>query len=164
MLWILLGIFVSICVIGVVIDEDVLSCAGFIIGGVILAITLIILGGYNNTKTTADKKISVLEKRNEEVVKQIEPLVKQYLDYEISTYKELKPNADKLIALSQYPELKGNEFIQTQIQVILENQKKITELNLEKAELNSYKCRYKTIKSDRQLSKRERKALKEILC
>ena len=127
MLWILLGIFVLICVIGAVIDEDAFSCGGFIVACVILGITLVVLGSYNDTKTTADRKIAVLEKRNEEVVKQIEPLVKQYLDYEISTYKELKPNADKLIALSQYPELKGNEFIQTQIQVILENQKKITD-------------------------------------
>lgn len=138
MLWILLGIFVIICIFGAVIDEDAFSIGGFIAACVILAITLIMLGGYDCTKTTADKKIAVLEQRNEEVIKQIEPLVKQYLDYETSTYKELKPNADKLIALSQYPELKGNEFIQTQIQVILENQKKITELNLEKAELNAY--------------------------
>ena len=139
MLWILLGIFVIICIFGAVVDEDSFSIGEFVVVCFILAITLVILGGYNNTKTTADRKIVVLEKRNEEVVKQIEPLVKQYLEYESSTYKELKPDADRLIALSQYPELKGNEFIQTQIQVILENQKKITELNLEKAELNSYK-------------------------
>lgn len=139
MLWILLGLFLIFCIVGLCADDEFISGGAAILFVTSLIIALFMLGAYNDTKTSADKKISVLEQRNEEVIKQIEPLVKQYLDYETSTYKELKPNADRLIALSQYPELKGNEFIQTQIQVILENQKKITELNLEKAELNSYK-------------------------
>lgn len=139
MLWILIGLFLFFCIVGLFTDMEEVSVGAGIFFVIFLVIALFMLGAYNDTKTSADKKIAILEKRNEEVIKQIEPLVKQYLEYETSTYKELKPNADKLIALSQYPELKGNEFVQAQINLILENQKRITDLKIEKAGLNAYK-------------------------
>lgn len=141
MLWILFGILALATVISFVIDyEDEDAVVAFCVSGsIVLIVLLSVLGCYNSTKATADKQIVVLEQRNEEVVSQIEPLVKQYLEYESNTFKDLKPNADKIIAFAQYPNLKGNEFVQTQIKVILENQKKITELKLEKAGLNAYK-------------------------
>lgn len=139
MIWILLGLGLILFILTILTEiEDICTGIG-IFEVVLLVVTLFILGSYNSTKATADKQIAVLEQRNDEVVSQIEPLVRQYLEYESSTYKELKPNADTLIAFANYPELKGNEFVQTQIQVILENQKKITGLKLEKASLNAYK-------------------------
>lgn len=138
MLWIILGLGLVLLIFAIYADSEAVSGIG-IFEVVLLVVVLIMLGSYNSTKATADKQIAVLEQRNDEVVSQIETLVKQYLEYESSTYKELKPNADTLIALANYPELKGNEFVQTQIQIILENQKKITGLKLEKASLAAYK-------------------------
>jgi len=139
MLWILFGISVFAIISSFVIDYEDAVVAFSIIGSLVLVALISCLGCYNATKATADKRIAVLEQRNEEVVAQIEPLVKQYLEYESSTLKDLKPNADRIIAIAQYPNLKGNEFVQTQIKIILENQKKITDLKLEKAGLNAYK-------------------------
>ena len=138
MLWIILGLGLVLLIFAIFADSEVVSGIG-VFEVVLLVVVLIILGSYNSTKATADTQIVVLEQRNDEVVSQIEPLVRQYLEYESSTYKELKPNADTLIALANYPELKGNEFVQTQIQIILENQKKITDLKLKKASLAAYK-------------------------
>lgn len=138
MLWIILGLGLVLLIFAILVDSEATPGIG-IFDVVLLVVVLIMLGSYNSTKATADKHIAVLEQRNDEVVSQIEPLVKQYLEYESSTYKELKPNADTLIALANYPELKGNEFVQTQIQIILENQKRITSLKLEKASLAAYK-------------------------
>ena len=126
MLWILLSLGLGLIIFTILADMEDLAIGTGIFEGVILVVALVMLASYNSTKATADKQIAVLEQRNDEVVSQIEPLVRQYLEYESSTYKELKPNADTLIALANYPELKGNEFVQTQIQVILENQKKIS--------------------------------------
>lgn len=139
MLWILVGIFALATIVSFVIDYEDAVVAFGIIGSLIVIVLLCVLGCYNSTKATADKHIAVLEQRNDEVIAQIEPLVKQYLEYESNTFKDLKPNADRVIALSQYPNLKGNEFIQTQIKIILENQKRITDLKLDKASLNVYK-------------------------
>ena len=125
--------------LGVRFDEEVSEVIGIVMSVFLIMTIIIVFACYNDTKATADRQIAVLEQRNEEVVAQIEPLIKQYLEYEANTFKNLKPKADKIIALAQYPNLKGNEFIQTQIKVILENQEKITRLKLDKAGLNAYK-------------------------
>lgn len=139
MLWILLGILVVVLIIGLILDNEVTniwSCCLLVVDVIAL---LSCLGDYNATKATANKQIAVIEQRNNEIIAQIEPLVKQYLEYESNTFKDLKPSADKIIAIAQYPNLKGNEFVQTQIKIILENQEKITDLKLDKASLDTYK-------------------------
>ena len=79
----------------------------------------------------------ILEQQNEIVISQIEPLVEKALEYESSTYKELTP--EEIIACgNMYPELKANEFIQTQIQIILKNQEEIKKLKIEKIKLNAF--------------------------
>ena len=138
MLYVFFGISILVFIIGIIFDKD------FCIGGLGFAIIffiawLIVIGCYNSTKTTADKKIAVLEERNELVIEQIEPLVDKYLNYEGNTYKDLKLNANIIVSMANYPQLKGDEFIQSQIKIIIENQKQITELKLDKAILNSYK-------------------------
>ena len=144
MLYILMGIFVLIFVIGIITvcsgndGECLISIGGA--GSVIFLIVLMItIGGYNSTKSTADKQIVVLEERNELVIRQIEPLVDKYLDYEGSTYKDLKLEANVIVSMANYPQLKGDEFVQSQIKIILDNQKEITNLKLSKARLNAYK-------------------------
>ncbi len=139
MLWILFGLSLVGLIIGVIYENEVLEVVSSIILPCGLLAVLCMLGFYNSTKATADKQIAVLEQRNDEVIVQIEPLIKQYFEYESSTFKDLRPSADKVIAIAQYPNLKGNEFVQTQIKIILENQKKITDLKLDKASLNAYK-------------------------
>ena len=139
MLWILFGIFLVMAILGVHFGEEISEVIGIVMSVFLIMAIIIVYACYNDTKATADRQIAVLEQRNEEVLAQVEPLVKQYFEYESKTFKELKPNADKIIAFASYPKLKGNEFIQTQIKVILENQSKITNLKLDKAGLNAYK-------------------------
>lgn len=139
MLWILVVVSLAVLILGVINEEEVSEVVSSVVLVISLIALLFCLGFYNSTKATADKQIAVLEQRNEEVIAQIEPLIKQYFEYESSTFKDLKPSADKVIAISQYPNLKGNEFVQTQIMIILENQQKITNLKLDKVSLNAYK-------------------------
>ena len=102
-------------------------------------IALFTLICYNEIKATADRQIVILEERNELVLKQIEPLVEKYLNYETETLSKFKVDVNNLVALSMFPELKGNEFIKSQIDIIIKNQDKITKLKLQKASLNAYK-------------------------
>lgn len=139
MLWILFGIFLVMAILGVHFGEEISEVIGIVMSVFLIMAIIIVYACYNDTKATADRQIAVLEQRNKEVLAQVEPLVKQYFEYESKTFKELKPNADKIIAFAQYPKLKGNEFIQTQIKIILDNQEKITKLKLDKAGLNAYK-------------------------
>jgi hypothetical protein len=100
---------------------------------------MFVIGGYNYQVSTIDNKLVVLEEQNQVVLSQIEPLVKHALDYESSTYKELKLDANKLIAFTQmYPNVKANDFLNKQIEIILTNQEEIKQLKLDKASLNAY--------------------------
>lgn len=131
--------FVLCFVISCIIDHEIFQAISFGLGIICLASSCIVLACYSWTKTVSAKQIVVLEERNSEVLEQIEPFVEQFLKYEKDSYKELKINSNTVVALSAYPELKGNEFVMKQINIVLENQKKITDLKLAQASLNGYK-------------------------
>lgn len=138
MLYILLFIFILIFIITIVNDSDIAMPVFFLI--IVTTIALIGVGvSYNNVKTTAVSKLEVLNSQNEIVLAQIEPLIQQALDYESNTYKELKMTPENIVAFSNmYPQLQANAFIQSQINIIVENQKEIKDLKLRIASLNAY--------------------------
>ena len=95
---------------------------------------------YNSIKSTANAQLEVLNSQNEIVLAQIEPLVQQALYYESNTYKEFKMTPENVIAFSNmYPQLQANTFIQSQIDIVVENQKEIKDLKLKIASLNAYR-------------------------
>ena len=147
MIYAILGISIIIIVIGALIENncsyDMTGGVFLVIGSVFLIISAIALFVClycrNDIKCTTDNQIIVYEEQNEVIMAQIEPLVEKYLNYEKETYSSFKPDVNTLVAMSMYPELKGNEFVQSQIKIIVDNQQKITELRLDKAKLKAYK-------------------------
>lgn len=139
MLYILLFIFILMFIIGIISDSDVTEFALFFT----IVVTCILIGvgtSYNNIKTTATSKLKVLNEQNEIVLAQIEPLVQHALDHESNTYKELKLTPENIVAFgNMYPQLQANSFIQSQINIIVENQKEIKDLKLRIASLNAYR-------------------------
>ena len=106
---------------------------------VTLLVTIVAGVKYNSIKSTATAQLEVLNSQNEIVLAQIEPLVQQALDYESNTYKEFKMTPENIVAFSNmYPQLQANSFIQSQINIIVENQKEIKDLKLRIASLNAY--------------------------
>ncbi len=90
------------------------------------------------TGHTIDNKIAMYEEENESIEKSIDITVKSYMDYEASTYKEIKDKeAINLVAL--FPELKSDTLVQKQIEVYVENNDKIKELKEEKIDLSKAK-------------------------
>ena len=110
----------------------------------LFVVTLLVTIGvgvqYNSIKSTANARLEVLNSQNEVVLAQIEPLVQQALSYESNAYKEFKMTPENIVAFSNmYPQLQANAFIQSQINIIVENQKEIKDLKLEVASLNAYR-------------------------
>ena len=143
MLYILLFIFICCIIISSKASyelEDILVGIG-LVGFIGTIIALLIVGSnYNSIKSTANAQMEVLNSQNEIVLAQIEPLVQQAMDYESNTYKELKMTPENVIAFSNmYPQLQANTFIQSQIDIIVENQKEIKDLKLKIASLNAYR-------------------------
>ena len=149
MLYIIL--FTSICLIlsGVIYNcntkhysetSDILVGTGVTVFIITAIITIIVGVSYNSIKSTSSVQIEVLNKQNEIVLTQIEPLVQQALNYESNTYKEFKLTSENIIAFgNMYPQLQANSFIQSQINIIVENQKEIKDLKLKIASLNAYR-------------------------
>lgn len=138
-MYVILFIFILMFVIGFINYEEIAQivfvpmCATI---GVLIGVGV----SYNNIKSTAVSKLEVLSSQNEIVITQIEPLVQQALNYENSTYKELKLTPENIIAFgNMYPQLQANSFIQSQINIIVENQKEIKDLKLKIASLNAYR-------------------------
>ena len=149
MLYILLFIFICF-IIGAMISEQNSRYASettSLVAGVstfLLVVTFVItiVAGvrYNSIKSTANTQLEVLNSQNEIVLSQIEPLVQQALNYESNTYKEFKLTPENIVAFSNmYPQLQANSFIQSQINIIVENQKEIKDLKLRIASLNAYR-------------------------
>lgn len=139
MLYILLVIGLILLIVGITQYENALSGLGAGIFAVFLFVTAIVAGLYNYDKSTIDSRLPVLEEQNQIVLSQIEPLVQQALEYESNTYKDFKLDAAKVIAFTQlYPDLKANDFLNKQIDIILANQEGIKQLKLDKATLNAY--------------------------
>ena len=138
MLYILLFIFILTFIISIINDSDTAMPAFFFT--IVTTIALIGVGvSYNNVKSTAVSKLEVLNSQNEIVLAQIEPLVQQALNYESNTYKEFKMTPENIVAFSNmYPQLQANSFIQSQINIIVENQNEIKNLKLKIASLNAY--------------------------
>lgn len=139
MLYILLFIFILIFIISIN-DNDTIAMPALFFA-CITTVALIGVGvSYNNIKSTAISKLEVLNEQNEIVLAQIEPLVQQALNYESNTYKELKLTPENIVAFgNMYPQLQANSFIQSQINIIVENQKEIKNLKLRMASLNAYR-------------------------
>ena len=74
------------------------------------------------------EKIAMYEEENEEIESSIETTVLSYMDYEKSTFVELKDDEDIINLVSLFPELKSDTLVQQQITVYLANNDQIKEL------------------------------------
>lgn len=139
MLYILLVIGIILFIIGLVKDDEGLGGFSVVILTAAIGALLMVGGVYNYRASTIDSRLAVLEEQNTTVLTQVEPIVQQALNYESSTYKDLKLDVNKLIIFAQmYPNLKANDFLRMQIDIILYNQQEIKQLKLDKASLNAY--------------------------
>ena len=85
-----------------------------------------------------DEKISMYQEENTKIEEDIDSLVKQYMDYESSTFKDIKAESS-ITLVSLYPKLKADELVKQQVEVYTSNNKKIKELKEEKINIPLYK-------------------------
>jgi hypothetical protein len=122
-------------------DES--TCFGvftIVLGGIfeIFVVIAIIFNAVNISKLkVSDQKIAMYENENNNIQNSISEIVKNYMNYEQSTYAESLKNIDisntDIVVLTQlYPDLKSNEMVNTQIQIYQENNNKIKELKEQK--------------------------------
>jgi hypothetical protein len=93
-----------------------------------LAFLIIVLTCINGNGRTASEKIAMYEEENTRIEEQIAVVVKQYQEYEIGVFSEVKVDS-AVTYVSLYPELKSDTLVQSQIAVYTANNEKIKELH-----------------------------------
>lgn len=106
-------------------------------GVIILGIMGILITSLLDAKL-ADKKIELYQEQNSKIEEQMEVAVKTYMEYEKETYTDLKVDSYIMIA-NKYPELKSDKLVQEQINLYMENNKKITQLKENKIDKSIYR-------------------------
>ena len=85
-----------------------------------------------------DQRIELYQNKNKEIEEKMEIVVKNYMEYEGNTYKELK--TDSYIQLiNLYPDLKADQLVKQQINLYIENNNKIIQLKEEKMNKTIYR-------------------------
>jgi len=143
MLIILILISIAIIILGLFVypnDEEIgtfITGAG-IIGFIIKIIGLIYCISSLVGARVIDQRIELYQNKNKEIEEKMEIVVKNYMEYEGNTYKELK--TDSYIQLiNLYPDLKADQLVQQQINLYIENNNKIIQLKEEKMNKTIYK-------------------------
>lgn len=129
MIILFLVIAILIIVAGAIIDSEDLAVFGLIVGGIVVITLICMLVTF---PFDMDKKIELYETENSVIEEKIKNTVREYMEYEENTYKQLLENAELTTMILKYPELNSNELIKAEIETYKENSKKIKELKEEK--------------------------------
>lgn len=98
---------------------------------------LILIGKVSNGYII-DEKIAMYEEENTSIEESIDVAVKACMDFEASTYGELK-DKDSINLVSQFPQLKSDTLVQKQIEIYVSNNNEIKALKEEKIDLSKSK-------------------------
>lgn len=112
----------------------------FLYGGALLAtiIASIVLGVAVSSEKALFKKIEIYSEENTRLERSIDDIVKNYLLYETDVYEQFK-NDDSTVLIQLFPELKANELVMKQMEIIQANNDQIKELNSQIADLSTSK-------------------------
>ena len=130
--------FLVLCIIICYTDwDDVLFGFFAFLFAISLIVTAIV--GVNVTNgRTLNAKIAMYEEENQRIEQEINVLVEQYMNYEASTYGDLKGESS-ITLVSLYPELKSDTLVQRQIEVYIDNNSQIRKLKEKLIELSVLK-------------------------
>ena len=131
MLILLSVIFVGLTVIflTVISDEDssIIGVALFGACSFICIIAMLIVGGNLVNGNVIQDKIEMYKSENAEIDSQICEIVEGYKTYEKETFEKIS-NKSANVLVELYPDLKTNELVQKQMEVYMDNKKKVVSL------------------------------------
>ena len=137
MLILLLVIFGIIWVFSWILSDDGFPFfSSLIMGG--LAIFTFYCWMSISTEHVLDQKIVMYEEENTSIEQSIGSIVEDYMDYESNAYSNLK-SQDLIELVTNFPELKADALVQEELDIYIENNRKIKELKEEKIDLSTMK-------------------------
>lgn len=123
----------------VVVNKDWDSAGSFCtIGFGVCLVSIVVLSWNIISSRTLESKIDMYTEENKNIEEDMNVLVEQYMNYESNTYGDLKDESS-ITLVSLYPELKADTLVERQIEVYIENNKKIRELKEKMINIRNYK-------------------------
>ena len=112
----------------------------FIIGVIILVAMVIVLCPIISSRNL-DEKIKMYKEENQKIEAQIDVVVQNYMNYESSTFKDIKidTSQNSMVLVSLYPELKSDELMKAQIKTYQKNNDAIKKLKEKKIDVKANK-------------------------
>lgn len=126
------------CYILFVVEDDNLALipyVGFVIKLGVLVYLLIKLIEMR----VINEKIELYTNQNNEIENKIAVVVKQYMEHENKTFKDLKTDTSYITLTTLYPELKSDKLIEKEIDLYEANNEKIITLKEQKINERVYK-------------------------
>lgn len=126
------------CYINFVVEDDSLALiplGGFVIKLGVLVYLLIKLIEMR----VINEKIELYTNQNNEIENKIAVVVKQYMEHENKTFKDLKTDTSYITLTTLYPELKSDKLIEKEIDLYEANNEKIITLKEQKINERVYK-------------------------
>ena len=121
------------------VDEDealaLIPLGGFVIKLGVLVYLLIKLIEMR----VINEKIELYTNQNNEIENKIAVVVKQYMEHENKTFKDLKTDTSYITLTTLYPELKSDKLIEKEIDLYEANNEKIITLKEQKINERVYK-------------------------
>lgn len=112
---------------------------------IVLCLLFIGMGCSISSKIVAinstDEQIKIIEAQNENINAEVKASVLLYMDYEGDTYASIKQDLDSVdivVLTQQFPQLKANELVNTNINVYIANENKLSKLKLDKAKNKAF--------------------------
>lgn len=137
MLILLIVITIGFIIFFCFVDEEEFA-AGAIVIFIIEIIALLVVAGNLVSTRVINEKIELYEKQNKEIENKIEITVKNYMEYEGNTFKELKTES-YIQLVNLYPDLKADQLVQQQMNLYISNNEKIISLKEAKVNKTVYK-------------------------
>ena len=123
----ILIVFIIILALEFYVDEyEAASISAFFI--IICIVTIVFLTTQIVGTRTIEAKIEMYQEENTNIETKVKETVRDYMNYEENTYKELIENADLTTLIIKYPELNSNELIKEEINLYIENNNNIKDL------------------------------------
>ena len=131
MLILLTCIFIALLGLSIILIKDidlrvlcVAICSVLTVIGIIAMLTV---GGKLVAGQTIQDKITMYEAENAKIDSQICEIVEGYKTYEKETFEKIS-NKSANVLVELYPDLKSNELVQKQMEVYMNNKKKVVSL------------------------------------
>ena len=110
-------------------DRDVFGCLSIIMGCIVVGVIIGIcaVGGKVVDGKFIDREISMYQKENASIEKDVSEIVNQYMEHEGKTF-DLSKVTSSTVLVQMYPELKSSDLVKEQITIYNDNNKKIKSL------------------------------------